>query len=290
MLRYRLISGILMGAALLAVAFLLPRAAILPVLLLSVVAAQLEFYGLLDRAGIPCFRWLGIMGGVVLIACTFLTMGPDPRQMSNAFSLQLMVLAGVVLCIFLRQFPQKHNQVPLQTVSATLLGVLYIPFLFNFITLLLTGWEGGGWRHPVSATGRWLTIYLIAVVKCSDIGAYTVGRLIGRHKLMPRISPKKTWEGFFGGIAAAVAVSVALTALLGGRLGVVAISQPVAVCLGVVLALAGVAGDMFESLLKRAAGIKDSGASIPGMGGVLDVFDSLLFSAPILYFVARAIS
>ena len=139
----------------------------------------------------------------------------------------------------------------------------------------------------VNATGRMLIIYLGFVVKMGDVGAYFAGRAFGRHKLLPRISPKKTWEGLFGGIAASVITSLVFFLCAGGRLGVVAMSWCDALLLGALLPVVGGVGDMFESLLKRAAGAKDSGTIIPGMGGILDVLDSLLFGAPVLYAYAR---
>jgi phosphatidate cytidylyltransferase len=140
-----------------------------------------------------------------------------------------------------------------------------------------------------------LIIYLILVVKASDIGAYLVGSTCGRHKLFPRVSPGKTWEGLAGGLATGVLMSVLFCAWL--RLGPVdphttaaghLVIGPVdAWVLGFLLSAIGVLGDLIESLLKRSAGLKDSGNHVPGMGGVLDVLDSLLFAAPALYFYLR---
>ena len=139
----------------------------------------------------------------------------------------------------------------------------------------------------VGPTGFLLAMYLIVVVKVTDIGAFFTGKAIGRHKLFPRISPAKTWEGFFGGVAVAVAGSLVFCHAVHYHFGKVVLAPHDAVCMGVILALAAVAGDLFESLLKRASGMKDSSAVVPGMGGVLDVIDSLLFGAPVLYYYVR---
>lgn len=137
--------------------------------------------------------------------------------------------------------------------------------------------------QPVGPTGRMMVLYLVGVVKISDVGAYFSGCTLGRHKLYPRLSPKKTWEGLAGGVISSLIVSLLFYVLAGGRLGVLHLGLIDALVLGCILPVVGVLGDLFESLLKRASGLKDSGSTIPGMGGLLDVFDSLLFGAPVLY-------
>jgi phosphatidate cytidylyltransferase len=114
------------------------------------------------------------------------------------------------------------------------------------------------------------------------VGAYVVGSLIGKHKMIPRISPGKTWEGFAGAILTALAISIALTHVMGARIQ--AISFADSIILGLLLPLVSVVGDLAESVVKRDASIKDSGRSIPGIGGALDLIDSILFTAPVLYF------
>lgn len=116
----------------------------------------------------------------------------------------------------------------------------------------------------------WLVLYLFAVVWANDISAYLTGMAFGKHPMAPQISPKKTWEGFAGGLIGAIAISMVLGHyLLGGQLTVFVIC-------GVIIALAAVAGDLFESWLKRKAGMKDSGVIFPGHGGFLDRFDAML--------------
>jgi phosphatidate cytidylyltransferase len=120
------------------------------------------------------------------------------------------------------------------------------------------------------------------VTKFSDIGAYGVGMWIGKHKMIPRVSPGKTWEGFAGGMLASLAVSIALVHIF--RIQMPGFGLRDAIILGVLLPLASVVGDLAESVVKRDAQIKDSGKAIPGIGGMLDLIDSILFTAPVLYF------
>ena len=120
-----------------------------------------------------------------------------------------LVLFLLVFVICVRQFPQKNNPQPLDTISCTIFGVLYVPFLFSFFVKLLYGWDGPtGWSQKAGMTGALLFFYLVVVVKMTDIGAFFVGRNVGRHKMFPRISPGKTWEGTAGGIVTGTLASV----------------------------------------------------------------------------------
>ena len=136
------------------------------------------------------------------------------------------------------------------------------------------------------ATGSYYVLYFILVTKFSDTGAYAVGSLIGRHKMIPRISPGKTWEGFGGAIVVSTLREPGLRAF-SGRQKMPGMNWMHAVVLGVILSSAAVVGDLIESLFKREAGVKDSGKFFPGIGGILDLLDSLLFNAPIMYLYLR---
>ena len=131
----------------------------------------------------------------------------------------------------------------------------------------------------LSGQGNWLPWYAICyilIIWANDVFAYLVGMTLGRHRMCERISPKKSWEGFVGGVVAAVGFAVLFGYLLGGNIAVWA-------GLGAIIAITGVAGDFVESLFKRSAGVKDSGAIMPGHGGILDRFDALLISAPFAF-------
>jgi phosphatidate cytidylyltransferase len=152
---------------------------------------------------------------------------------------------------------------------------MYVPFLFNFVAAL-------AFLPGDPAVNRFLLIYLLAVTKFSDVGAYVIGSLIGRHKMIPRVSPGKTWEGFAGAMVTSLLISMAMVHWMGAR--VHALSFASSVILGLLLPLISVLGDLAESVVKRDASIKDSGRTIPGIGGALDLIDSILFTAPVLYF------
>ncbi len=283
MLKQRIISGVLLAGMCVAVANYLPSPACWLLLVGITALAQYEFYSMLDKAGLPVFRILGILSGAAVISATFWTIGPDAIQLAAGYRWENLVILATVMIVFVRQFPQKHNDRPIVTIAVTLLGVWYVAFLMNYLTRLAFGWRDAGMMHSVGPTGRMMIIYLVAVVKMSDVGAFFTGRSLGRHKLFPRLSPKKTIEGLAGGIVSSIVVSLLFFWLTDGALGKVHFGIHDAIILGILLPVVGVLGDLFESLLKRTAGIKDSGTLIPGMGGVLDVLDSLLFGAPVLY-------
>jgi phosphatidate cytidylyltransferase len=136
-------------------------------------------------------------------------------------------------------------------------------------------------------TGQFYVLYLIAVTKFADMGAYLTGSVVGRHLMVPHISGKKTWEGFFGAIVFALLCSLALFKLMPGHLP--ALNWTHATVLGLLLGLAAVLGDLAESIIKRSTDVKDSGNLLPGIGGALDLVDSLLFTAPLLFFYLRLI-
>lgn len=147
------------------------------------------------------------------------------------------------------------------------LAVIYSVILLSHLYLLRERPQGMEWTF--------LTIFL---VWATDTGAYLIGRQFGRHLLAPQVSPKKTVEGSVGGLLCSIAVAVAWWRLTGGT------SLPTYIMLAIIIGISGQIGDLFESALKRSAGVKDSGKLIPGHGGILDRFDSLIFALPLVYY------
>jgi phosphatidate cytidylyltransferase len=240
-----------------------------------------EFYGLAARRGLVCFKGWGILGGVLLMVGTFLnltghlgTSGSPARV--NDFETTFLILFVLGLC--LRQFVSRTNTTGMATIATTLLGLMYVPWLLNFIQKITFFFYPG-------TEGRYYLLFFIVITKFSDTGAYVVGSLIGRHKLIPRISPGKTWEGVIGAIVVSTGASLLLAQCLGHKMP--GMKWFHAAILGVALATCAVVGDLIESVFKREAGAKDSGKFFPGIGGMLDLLDSLLFNAPIMYLYLR---
>ncbi len=242
-----------------------------------------EFYRMLDHRGLPNFKITGLICGAVMLVGSFYyfaRMGP-----AHSYDFEVAVLVFFLLTVFARQmFARLRHDEPLQTMAYTLFGLLYVLWLFNFITKIF-------YLMPRSSTGavtgQFYCLYLIAVTKFSDMGAYLTGSVVGRHLMVPHISAKKTWEGFYGAIILALLCSLGLFKLMPGHLSVLTWTH--ATILGLLLGFAAVVGDLAESIIKRSTGVKDSGNLLPGIGGALDLLDSLLFTAPLLFFYLRLV-
>lgn len=283
---HRLVSGISLALLLFAAFFFLPELGV-PVVLAALAAIiALEFYQMMTAGGVANFNRYGTIGVVALV---FVTWGSGVIEGGGSEgSWDAVVLFLITIGIFIRQFPQKNNPHPLRTIGGTLFGVLYIGLLWNFLTKLLL------FQRPLSLEGiympgRWLLLYAVLAAKFTDIGAYLVGCTLGRHKLIPRISPAKSWEGVAGGIFISTAAGVLLAWGLRDVYSAFHLTPLRAIPLGIFLSICAVVGDLTESLFKRAANVKDSGGVIPGMGGLLDVLDSILFTAPGLYLYLKLV-
>ena len=239
-------------------------------------AGQWEFYRAQEEKGHTVFKQSGLFCGALIFANSwyFLILHPGHARFVHFGEELVLVFALLGAFIRLVVVPEPHRE-PITTAALTLLGLLYVPFLFNFVALL-------AFMPGNPEQNRFLLIYLLAVTKFSDVGAYVIGSLIGRHKMIPRISPGKTWEGLAGAILTSLLISVVLTQVMGQRVQALSLSS--SILLGLLLPLVSVVGDLAESVVKRDASIKDSGRSIPGIGGALDLIDSILFTAPVLYF------
>jgi phosphatidate cytidylyltransferase len=279
----RLLSFVILWTILLTALFsknqLVSNSVFLVIIALLAVSGLVEFYGIVEKRDLVCFKGWGIFGGLLLIVGTFLNLtGVIGRSGSparvNDFETSFLILFVLGLC--LRQFFSRTNTSGILAISTTLFGLMYVPWLLNFIQKI---------NFFPGVDGHYYLLYFVVITKFSDTGAYLVGSLIGRHKMIPRISPGKTWEGFAGALAVSVLASVALVYYLGDRMH--GMNQLHAVILGFLLGLAAVVGDLIESIFKREAGIKDSGRFFPGIGGILDLLDSLLFNAPIMYLYLR---
>lgn len=240
-----------------------------------------EFYGLVEKEGMVCFKGIGLAGGLLLMVGTFYKLQGvfgEHRTPARVNDFETIFLILFVLGLCVRQFLSKTNTKGILAISTTLFGLMYVPWLLNFIQKIhfFPGLDGNG---------KFYVLYFILVTKFSDTGAYAVGSLIGRHKMIPRISPGKTWEGFGGALVVSTGASLLFAHLAGARLHGMTLGH--AMILGVVLSTAAVVGDLIESTFKREAGVKDSGSFFPGIGGILDLLDSLLFNAPLMYLYLR---
>lgn len=242
-------------AAVAVVPLLVYRRAFLLVIVVAVAAATVEVVRAVEHSGAhPPLPPL-LIGGVGSVPLVWLT-GPEAL---------VIVLVVTVIAVMLWRLPEGPVGYARDTTSATLVAS-YVPLLAGFVTLLLAPVDGGT-----------RVLALLAVVVASDVGGYAVGSFLGRHRMAPTISPGKTWEGTAGSLALA-----GLTGMLVVQFALDAAWWQGAV-FGVAVAAAAIAGDLAESLIKRDVGVKDMGNVLPGHGGVMDRFDSILFAAPVAY-------
>jgi phosphatidate cytidylyltransferase len=282
----RLFSTVLLWTVILSAMFygdgIISNCVFLLLMIVLAAAGLREFYGMVEKRGIVCFRNWGIAAGVLLMVGTFLRLQGElginntPARV-NDFETSFLILFVLGLCLI--QFFSKHSTNGLTAISTTLFGLMYVPYLLNFIQKI------NFFQGLPEGDGTWYVLYFILVTKFSDMGAYVTGSLIGRHKMIPRISPGKTWEGFGGAIVISTSASLVFAHLAQRHL--IGMTWYHAAILGVVLSVSAVVGDLIESLFKREAGVKDSGNFFPGIGGILDLLDSLLFNAPIMYVYLR---
>lgn len=249
------------------------------------IIATVEYFRMLRAAKVDCFPRFGM--GIAVVYCAslhwFFLHEKPPHPDLDAFAL-FIVLAGS----FTLQLRHPICRVqPLLAVAANVLGFIYIAVLFNFAARLLfmipSGNEAPG---IVGESGAFLLLWLLAVTKFTDMGAYITGSMIGRHKMIPHVSPAKTWEGFGGALLFSQLAGIGLFLAFPTELAVFGHIGHV-IALGLILALLAVVGDLAESIVKRALDAKDSGRMLPGIGGSLDLIDSICFTAPAMFFYLK---
>src|SRR6267154_5374559 len=212
----------------------------LGLIVLLAASGLMEFYGIAAKRKLVCFKYCGLFGGVLLMVGTFynltgkIGMNNSPARV-NDFETSFLILFVLGLCV--RQFVARNNTTGILTISTTLFGLMYVPWLLNFIQKI---------NFFQNVDGHFYLLYFVIITKFSDTGAYSVGSLFGRHKMIPRISPGKTWEGFAGAILFSTISSVLFVHFLGNRM--VGMNWQHAIVLGIILSISAVMGDLIESL------------------------------------------
>jgi phosphatidate cytidylyltransferase len=228
---------------------------------LLLVVGLLEFYRLVKSTELSPNIPVGLILSLAVYSLVFSVLVYN-KSLQNA-----LLLVPMVLVVFVAELYRKSST-PFQNIAITLLAVCYVAIPFSFYLAL--GFMGASFSFI-------LPLSLLLLIWANDSGAYMFGVTLGKHRLFERHSPKKSWEGFVGGILVA-----ALVALILSRY-VYTISPIHWLVLAVLVGVAGTFGDLVESMFKRSLNIKDSGSFLPGHGGLLDRFDSLIFAAPLVY-------
>jgi phosphatidate cytidylyltransferase len=250
----------------------------------------IEFLGLLKLEGTP--GWAGIRWSLTLLAACYLgvvAMASANGQFQMLLLLDSVCLAAVVLITtVLLLFHPVNGHRTKDMFFGPVFGFVYTVILTSFLLrVLYTAVEDNG--SSVEVSGQYYLLFLLVVTKFSDMGGYIVGSMIGRHKMIPHISPGKTWEGFtFGCLVFSVAGGCAVYALFGEHMSL--LNWTHVIILGFLLGILAVVGDLAESIVKRCLARKDSGQVLPGIGGLLDLVDSILFTAPVLFLYLKTLS
>lgn len=234
-----------------------------------------EFFQLLRASGYQPFLKLGVIfGGLITLAPALAGWIPFPIHL-------LLPFAVVVMAIRLLGERTPDNR--MESLCATLFGLVYVSLMLQYMVRIVTPLPG----DTVTANGRLLLcLWLVATTKFCDVGALLSGMAFGRHKMSPVISPKKTWEGAIGGVVVSAGVAATIAWLARGSFPP-HLTPTVAALLAVPIAVVGIVADLVESVLKRRANRKDSGAWLPGLGGFFDLSDSLILAAPLGYLFFR---
>jgi phosphatidate cytidylyltransferase len=290
MLRWRLFLGAVFVAGLVGLCWLdwravRPGIVLLPLAIVAALLAAGELLAMFRQRGHDPLAWV-VYGGVLLTVAAAAVPGLWPtavaRSAVQGVGWVAVGLAGGLLLAFVGELHKfDGSRKSTMNLALAVLAIAYVGGLIGFlIQLRLVG--GGNGR-----LGMFALVSMIAIVKSSDIGQYTAGRLFGKHKLAPTVSPGKTWEGVVGGVMFAMVtawlmMTYAAPAMLPGDwawdVWIVRLALFV-----IALVAAGIVGDLAESMLQRDAGVKDSSSWMPGFGGVLDLVDSLLGAAPVAF-------
>lgn len=262
-LTQRIITAVI-GASLVIAAILYHEATFLALLILISTLGTLEFYKLAKNDGVMPQVIPGVLMAVIPLATPLLAA-------STGISLNLLpLLIALPYIVFIRELYTASSK-PFTNIGYTFLGVLYIALpIFLFYLYSFQGNDPDHY-HPQNILG------FLFILWASDTGAYFAGRFLGKHKLFERLSPKKTWEGFFGGLLLALTVAWIISMYY------TQFSRSTWLAIGLIIVITGALGDLVESMFKRSIAIKDSGHLLPGHGGILDRFDGLFISAPFVF-------
>lgn len=264
----RIFSTVLLWAVVAAVLwYFRTTGAVLLIGLISVLTLA-EFYKLLTGAGLAPFDKLGMaLGGII-------TLSPWLEQRFGFDSGHLLAIAVIIFS--LRILGERKPQQRVEALAGTIFGLVYIALMLQYLVRIVIA-------NPAEPNqGILLFLWLVAVAKFCDVGALLTGLAFGRHKMSPEISPKKTWEGAIGGVLVSMGVGALIAWLARDHLPA-NLTPFYAALISAPLAAIGIVSDLVESIIKRRAAIKDSGGIIPGIGGMFDVSDSLILTAPLGY-------
>jgi len=278
--RKRIIIGISLATIITLLFFLIPAGNTFCLVILSLICAigVWEFYSLLIAGDIPSSKKLGTFIAIIFSISTWYYMINCKGLINKTYIPDVIlwsIMASVIMITFYRLLAYDDMREGLLKALGTLLGFIYIPFLFSFFIRIFL--ISDDLSNPAYAA-----FYIVLCTKISDTGGYFIGSKFGKNKLAKTISPKKSWEGLFGGILFCLIINIFWKLCIEKHV-FFSIPGIHIFLLSFFIPLFGTAGDLVESLFKRAVKLKDSGTITHGIGGILDMIDSLLFTAPMFY-------
>jgi len=292
MLKHRLITGILVSAFSLGLILFAPVWALVGLMCVVYFLAQLEYCEMCEKAGYKLERIGIFVCGYLFLFATLWEIGlldflPEYYNFSPTHVLFFFIPVFLMIQSILRRKTEKAAE----CLGLSIFGIWYVAVLLSFMARLTLQWNQPVCSHSTITDGRIFLILFIVVVKMSDIGAYAFGSRWGykiKRRLIPEISPAKSFPGLVGAYAGSLFVAISLVffnwVFEGGTANSPLSYWGFWIIFALLMATVGVLGDLAESLLKRSFGVKDSSSRFPGMGGFLDIIDSLLFAAPFMYF------
>lgn len=239
---------------------------------------QWEFYGLLEKMGRRPFKRFGTaLGAIMLLVPYYANHWADVP----VGGIHTGVIAVTIVACCLRILSERKISERIETLGATTLGLIYIPFMLTFMIRILT-------LPEVETQGLMLILWFVITTKFCDVGALLIGRTFGRHPMSPNTSPKKTWEGAVGGCLTSVVLGFAITFFFRDYFPE-NFSPLWGALLALPLSILSIVSDLVESMIKRQADQKDSGAFIPGIGGAFDLTDSFILTAPTAFLLLQLV-
>lgn len=271
----RVLTGLILGAiALLILAYshTFVGSIFFLFLLDGVAAAGLcEFYNIVEKKGSTSLMAFGVIAGVIYCTTSFFTSeNPIYRIHPDIFD---VTLVAIIIGFFVFQILRRDSSSVIYNLGGTVAGMFYVAWLLAFAAKI-------NYYHEINNSGIWYIILLVAITKGGDSAAYFVGVKFGRHRLCPKISPKKTYEGAIAHIITSICITIVFKYVLFYKMILLQ-----AFVVGSSISVIAQFGDVAESLLKRDAQLKDSGSHFKELGGILDLIDSILFALPLLYYL-----
>lgn len=273
----RIFSTIALWLIILATMYLFQARGGIALLVVVSVLTLREFYQMIARMGHAPFARLGLLFGAAITVAPVLSASAHPLLTAE----NLLAVAAVVFAV--RIVGERNPENRVESLAWTLAGLVYVPFMLQFLVRVLLI------DAPREHSGLVLALWLIAVSKFCDVGALLSGMAFGKHKMAPVISPKKTWEGAVGGLLTSAALGAVIVYFFGEYFPA-ALTPLLAAAVALPVAGLGIVSDLVESVIKRRADTKDSGATIPGIGGMFDLSDSLILTSPAGFLIFSLLS